>query len=51
MNYTLKEIKSCSATAENPDALSGQGGKANNGRKGCPCVEPLAAGVTKTLLH
>ena len=33
MNYTLKEIKSCSATAENPDALSGQGGKGIMGEK------------------
>lgn len=51
MNYELKELKSYSATAENSDALSGGGGKENNGRKGCPCIEPLAAGTTKVLLH
>lgn len=47
MNYTLKDLKSYSATAENPDAVSGQGGKENHGRKGCPCIEPLEAGSTK----
>ena len=51
MNYTLKDLKSYSATAENPDAVSGQGGKENHGRKGCPCIEPLEAGSTKVLLH
>lgn len=51
MNYTLKDLKSYSATAENPDAVSGQGGKENHGRKGCPCIEPLEVGSTKVLLH
>ena len=34
MNYYLQNIKSFSATAENPEALSGQGGRTNGGRKG-----------------
>lgn len=51
MNYKLKNIRSYSATAENPDALPGQGGKSGGARKGCPCIEPLSAGEKRILLH
>lgn len=51
MNYYLQNIKSFSATAENPEALSGQGGRSNGGRKGSPCIEPLSAGEKRILLH
>lgn len=50
MDYKLKDLKSFSATAENPDALVGSGGKSNHMRKGCPCIEPLHAGEKKILL-
>lgn len=51
MNYYLMNLKSCSATAENPDALPGGGAKVNGARKGRPCIEPLEAGATQVLLH
>ncbi|MFG1950344.1 glycoside hydrolase family 172 protein [Micromonospora sp. NPDC048830] len=37
-------------TAENPTGKPGSGGRANNGRKGRPCIEPLGRGETVTLL-
>lgn len=38
------------ASHENPDAVQGQGGQANAGRKGAPCF-PLAAGAQYVLAH
>lgn len=43
-------IRSFAATAENPRAEKGAGGKANNGRKGSPCIGPFKAGAVHTLL-
>ena len=50
MLYELKDIQRRAATAENPGAEVGGGGRAGNGRKGAPCVWPLRQGQTVTLL-
>jgi hypothetical protein len=50
MIYQLKNIKSFAATAENKKAEEGGGGKARNGRKGSPCIDPCKKGETYTLL-
>lgn len=50
MLYSIQTVKSYSATAENPMARAG-GGKAEESRKENPCIEPLRAGQTQTLLH
>jgi hypothetical protein len=50
MLYDLKTLRSRSASAENPGALPGEGGRSQGGRKGSPCIEPLAAGDVVTLL-
>lgn len=50
--YRIKNgIRSYSATAENKNANSGEGGKANFKRKGSPCIEPMKAHDTYVLLH
>ncbi len=48
--FTLRNLRSRAASAENPDALPGAGGTANDGHKGAPCIWPLSAGKTYTLL-
>ena len=48
--YRLKNLRSRAATAENPRAEPGAGGKANNGRKGSPFISPMKAGATHVLL-
>lgn len=50
MLYELSNKTSRSASAENPHALPGQGGKAANGRKGAPCIVGLGHGSVHTLL-
>ena len=50
MLYELRNVASRAATAENPTAAPGAGGRAGNGRKGAPCLSPLAKGETATLL-
>ncbi|MEV0733596.1 glycoside hydrolase family 172 protein [Polymorphospora sp. NPDC050346] len=46
-----KNVASRSVTAENPTGEPGAGGRANNGRKGRPCIEPLSRGQSVTLLE
>ncbi|MEQ4206906.1 glycoside hydrolase family 172 protein [Actinopolymorpha sp. B9G3] len=50
MLYELKDLRSRAATAENRTAAPGAGGQAGGGRKGSPCLSPLARGATATLL-
>jgi hypothetical protein len=50
MLYELKDLQSRAATAENRTAAPGAGGRARDGRKGAPCLSPLAKGETATLL-
>lgn len=51
MLYDLNtHLVSRAATAENPQAAVGAGGTTGRGRKGSPCIEPLAVGETATLL-
>jgi hypothetical protein len=50
MIYQIKNVKSLAASAENKKAEEGGGGKARNGRKGSPCIEPCKMGETYTLL-
>ncbi|WP_407271859.1 glycoside hydrolase family 172 protein [Radiobacillus sp. PE A8.2] len=50
MLYQLKKLRSRAATAENKQAEVGAGGKANNGRKGSPCLENVKPGETHVLL-
>lgn len=50
MLYQLKKLNSYAASAENPLARRGSGGKANNGRKGSPCIWPFKKGDTHILL-
>lgn len=51
MPYELKNLRSRSACAENPNAEPGKGGQSNNGRKGSPCITPFNKGETKVLLR
>ncbi len=48
--FTLRSLRSRAATAENPQALAGAGGATGGGRKGQPCIWPVQAGQTVTLL-
>lgn len=48
--YDLSNIRSRSASAENPQALPSAGGRAANGRKGAPCIVGVKPGITCTLL-
>lgn len=48
--YKLKNVRSRSASAENPAAEVGNGGRAGGGRKGAPCLWPVRSGETVTLL-
>jgi hypothetical protein len=48
--FNLGDTRSYAASAENLTAEPGNGGKANNGRKGSPCIWPFVKGTTHTLL-
>ncbi|WP_135554426.1 glycoside hydrolase family 172 protein [Paenibacillus cymbidii] len=50
MIYTMKTLRSRSATAENRDALPGRGGMSGGGVKGSPAIKDFRAGTTETLL-
>jgi hypothetical protein len=52
MIFDLKpHVESFSATAENVCAERNSGGKANHGRKGASCLEPMKTGESYTLLE
>ncbi|HVX43075.1 MAG TPA: glycoside hydrolase family 172 protein [Mycobacteriales bacterium] len=48
--YELKHLRSRSASAENPSAEPGNGGRSGGGRKAAPCLWPVRSGDTVTLL-
>lgn len=48
--FSTRNLRSRSASAENRNATPGAGGQARGGRKGSPCIWPLRAGATETLL-
>ena len=48
--YTLKDLQSRAASAENPQALKGQGGTTANGIKGSPAIKDFKSGSTEVLL-
>lgn len=50
MMYELKDIESRAANAENLKGERSMGGLAGGGRKGAPCIWPVKAGQTATLL-
>src|SRR5690554_1964788 len=50
MLYQLRNLQSRAASAENPTAEKGMGGRAQNGRKGAPCIWPFRSGETAVLL-
>ncbi len=50
MLYRLSSLRSRAASAENPKALPGEGGKASNGLKGAPAIKDLRPGTTEVLL-
>jgi len=51
MLYTLKDLESHSATAENLKGEKGRGGMAGNGRKGAPAIKNVVPGQTVTLME
>ena len=51
MLYQLKNLKSRAATFENQEALPGEGGKSQDGRKGAPCIEGFKDKETRNLLE
>ncbi len=50
MIFKLRNLKSRSASAENPMALEGQGGMEGKGLKGSPAIKDFKAGTTEVLL-
>jgi hypothetical protein len=48
--FQLKTLRSRAASAENPQAIPGQGGTAGNGLKGSPAIKDFRPGATATLL-
>ncbi len=50
MLFSLKNLRSRAASAENPDALPGMGGKAADGLKGAPAIKDFKRGDTAVLL-
>lgn len=46
-----QQVQTRWATAENPDAVPGQGGMTNHGRKGNACKAPFAAGEEFVMAH
>lgn len=48
--FTLRTLQSRAATAENRQALAGQGGTEGNGIKGSAALKDFKAGATETLL-
>lgn len=51
MIHRLSRLKSRAASAENPQALPGQGGQAAGGLKGSPAIKDFKSGATATLLE
>ena len=49
--FSLKNLKSRAATAENPNAEKGGGGIISNGIKGSPAIKDFKSGTTETLLE
>lgn len=51
MLYRLSKLQSRAASAENPHAMPGGGGRADGGLKGSPAIKDFQPGATHTLLE
>lgn len=51
MLYRLSNLQSRAASAENPHAMPGAGGRADGGLKGSPAIKDVQPGATHTLLE